>query len=72
MSHRNARLTVHGRMLIVERHQAGWKQAHIAAAMGISRKCVRTWLDRYATEGPAGLEPAPHDHTRRRRAPAPR
>lgn len=43
-------------MLIVERHQAGWKQAHIAAAMGISRKCVRTWLDRYATEGPAGLE----------------
>ncbi len=56
MSHRNARLTVHGRMLIVERHQAGWKQAHIAAAMGISRKCVRTWLDRYATEGPAGLE----------------
>jgi transposase InsO family protein len=56
VSHRNARLTVHGRMLIVERHQAGWKQAHIAAAMGISRKCVRTWLTRYATEGPAGLE----------------
>ena len=56
MSHRNARLTVHGRMLIVQRHRAGWKQAHIAAAMGVSRKCVRTWIDRYATEGEAGLE----------------
>lgn len=56
MSHRNARLTIHGRMLIVQRHQAGWKQAHIATAMGVSRKCVRTWIDRYATEGEAGLE----------------
>lgn len=56
MSHRNARLTVHGRMLIVQRHRAGWKQAHIAAAMGVSRKCVRTWIDRYAAEGEAGLE----------------
>jgi hypothetical protein len=27
---------VHGRMLIVERHRSGCKQAHIAAAMGIS------------------------------------
>lgn len=56
VSHRNARLTVHGRLLIVQRHQAGWKQAHIAAAMGVSRKCVRTWIGRYATEGEAGLE----------------
>jgi transposase InsO family protein len=56
MSHRNARLTVHGRMLIVQRYRAGWKQAHIAAAMGVSRKCVRTWIDRYAAEGEIGLE----------------
>jgi transposase InsO family protein len=56
VSHRNARLTVHGRMLIVQRHRAGWKQAHIAAAMGVSRKCVRTWIDRYAAEGEVGLE----------------
>ena len=56
MSHRNARLTVHGRLLIVQRHRAGWKQAHIAAAMGVSRKCVRTWIDRHAVEGDAGLE----------------
>src|SRR5690242_1250250 len=55
MSHGSARLTVHGRLLIVQRHQQGWKQAHIAAAMGVSRKCVKTWLDRYAVEGEAGL-----------------
>jgi transposase InsO family protein len=53
--HRNARLTVHGRMLIVQRHHAGWKQAHIAAAMGVSRKCVKTWIERYRSEGDAGL-----------------
>lgn len=55
MSHGSARLTVHGRLLIVQRHQSGWKQAHIAAAMGVSRKCVRTWNDRYAAEGERGL-----------------
>jgi transposase InsO family protein len=56
VSHANARLTVHGRRLIVARYQAGWKQAHIAAAMGVSRKRVKTWLDRYAAEGNPGLE----------------
>ena len=55
MSHGNARTTFHGRQLIVARHRAGWKQAHIAAAMGISRKCVRTWISRFAAEGEAGL-----------------
>jgi transposase InsO family protein len=55
VSHGNARLTVHGRMLIVQRHRAGWPQAHIAAAMGVSRKCVRIWVDRFAREGEAGL-----------------
>lgn len=56
MSHRNARLTVHGRKLIVQRHQDGWKQAHIAVAMGVSRKCVKTWIERYQREGEAGLQ----------------
>lgn len=55
MSHANARLTVRGRLLIVERAMAGWKQAHIAAAMGVSRRCVKRWLDRYHEEGQAGL-----------------
>ena len=68
MAHANARTTVHGRLLIVRRHQRGWKQAHIAAAMGVSRKCVKTWLDRYAAEGEAGLQERssrPHSSPRR-------
>jgi transposase InsO family protein len=56
MSHGSARLTVYGRLLIVQRHQQGWRQAHIAAAMGVSRKCVKTWIERYAAEGEAGLQ----------------
>ena len=61
MSHRNARTTFHSRLLIVQRRHAGWPQAHIAKAMGISRKCVKTWLDRYAEEGEDGL----HDRSSR-------
>ena len=61
MSHANARLTVRGRLLIVERARAGWKQAHIASAMGESRRCVKRWLDRYRAEGDAGL----HDRSSR-------
>ena len=61
MSHANARLTVRGRLLIVERARSGWPQAHIAAAMGVSRRCVKRWLDRYRIEGEAGL----HDRSSR-------
>lgn len=61
VSHRNARTTFQGRLLIVERRRAKWPKAHIAAAMGISRKCVDTWLKRYAEEGEAGL----HDRSSR-------
>src|SRR6478735_8180196 len=56
VSHANARLTPAGRLLIVQRARAGWKRAHIAAAMGVSRKCVSTWIARFATEGEAGLQ----------------
>jgi len=55
VSHGNARLTVHGRKLIVDRHAAGWEKAHIAAAMGVSRNCVRKWISRHDAEGEAGL-----------------
>jgi transposase InsO family protein len=68
VSHGNARLTVHGRKLIVARYLAGWRQAHIAAAMGISRTCVRTWITHYAEEGEAGLadrSSRPHSSPRR-------
>ncbi|MFI0454624.1 IS481 family transposase [Actinomadura sp. 6N118] len=64
MSHRNARTTFEGRRLIVERHRAGWPQAHIARAMGISRRCVKKWVDRHAAEGEAGL----HDRSSRPRS----
>ncbi len=56
VSHRNARTTFHGRLLIVQRHKDGWKQAHIADAMGISRKCVHTWISRHGAEGESGLQ----------------
>ena len=68
MSHANARTTVLGRKLIVARYRAGWRQAHIAAAMGISRKCVRTWVTRFEAEGEAGLvdrSSRPHSSPRR-------
>jgi transposase InsO family protein len=61
VSHRNARTTYLGRLLIVERYRDGWPKAHIASAMGISRKCVSTWVARYETEGEAGL----HDRSSR-------
>ncbi len=68
VAHAHARTTVHGRLLIVARYRAGWPKAHIAAAMGLSRKCVSTWLDRYAAEGEAGLadrSSRPHHSPRR-------
>lgn len=54
MAHRNARLTVHARLLLVERCRAGWKQAHVAEQLGVSRGTVSKWLARYDAEGPAG------------------
>lgn len=71
VSHRNARTTFHGRMLIVERFSEGWAKAHIAAAMGISRKCVRTWIARYEAEGEVGLhDRSSRPHTMPTRTPA--
>lgn len=40
---------------MVRRYQAGWAKAHIAEAMGVSRKCVHTWISRYEAHGEAGL-----------------
>jgi transposase InsO family protein len=55
MSHANARLTVHGRRLIIERLDQGWSQANVAASMGVSRSTVAKWSRRYRDEGEAGL-----------------
>lgn len=56
MPHRNARLTVHARLLIVERFRAGWPQARIAEQLGVSRGTVKKWIDRFEVGGRPGLE----------------
>ena len=55
MSHRNARLTFHGRLLLVRRVRAGMPVAHVAKAMGVSRQCAHRWVARFEVEGEAGL-----------------
>lgn len=70
MSHRNARTTFYARLLMVERFEAGWAKAHIATAMGVSRKCVHTWISRFQAEGEAGLvERSSRPHTTPTRTP---
>ncbi|MFF4283255.1 leucine zipper domain-containing protein, partial [Streptomyces kronopolitis] len=61
MSHRSARLTVHGRRLLVERVGAGRPIAHVAAELGISRPTAHKWVRRWRSEGEAGL----HDRSSR-------
>jgi len=57
MGHRNARLTVHGRRLLVWRVRVeGMPVAHVAKAMGFSRQCAHRWVARFDAEGDAGLE----------------
>ena len=61
MVHRNARLTFHGRRLLVTRVESGMPVAHVAKAMGVSRQCAHRWVARFAAEGEAGL----HDRSSR-------
>ncbi|SFF78737.1 leucine-zipper of insertion element IS481 [Actinacidiphila alni] len=61
MSHRNARLTVHGRRILVGRVRSGRPVAHVAAEMGISRTTAHKWVRRWLAEGDAGL----HDRSSR-------
>jgi transposase len=56
MPHRNARLTVHGRQLLVNRVSSGRPVAHVAKEVGVSRQCAHRWVARYAAEGAAGLQ----------------
>ena len=59
MSHANARLTVHGRMLLVQRVQAGHRPPDVAHQLGCSRATAYKWLRRLRAEGPAGLVDRP-------------
>ena len=49
--HANARLTRHGKELIVARHRGGMPLAHIADQLGISRQTASKWWRRYLEEG---------------------
>src|SRR3954466_10975760 len=54
--HGNARLSVKGRALLIERVLvAGWSLSSAAEAAGISDRTARKWLARYRADGPAGL-----------------
>lgn len=56
MSHANARLTVHGRTLLVERVLVDQRPvAHVASELGVSRQCAHRWVRRFREEGAAGL-----------------
>ncbi len=56
MAHRNGRLSVFGRQLLVDRALAGKSMATIARELGISRATGYKWLRRWRAEGAAGLE----------------
>src|SRR6202042_2625572 len=54
--HRNAKLSVKGRELLVERiEHAGWSLTQAAEAAGVSDRTARKWLGRDRAEGPAGV-----------------
>jgi transposase len=54
--HANARLSLKGRELLVDRvERAGWSLTQAAAAAGVSGRTAATWLARYRAGGPAGL-----------------
>src|SRR5581483_278441 len=56
MGHANARLTVHGRGLLVRRVVVeGRPVAHVAAELGVSRQCAHRWVGRYRAQGWEGL-----------------
>lgn len=54
--HANARLTVHGRVLLVRRVRIeGRPIAHVAREVGVSRQCCSRWVARFDREGYSGL-----------------
>lgn len=56
-NHKNARLTAHGRLLLVRRViEEGLRPIEVAQAQGVSVRTVYKWLQRYCQEGEAGLQ----------------
>jgi transposase InsO family protein len=57
VSHRNARLTFHGRLMLVQRVLDDERPvAHVAKEMGVSRQCGHKWVARYRAAGEPGLQ----------------
>jgi transposase InsO family protein len=54
--HRNAPLTVEGRLRLVRRIEDNWTVAEAARSMNISRQCAHKWWSRYRAEGIDGLQ----------------
>ena len=62
MSHANARLTFHGRCLLVQRVRFDRRPvSHVAKEMGLSRQAAHRWVARFDAEGFDGL----HDRSSR-------
>lgn len=60
MAHRNARLTVHGRRLLIQRVVADRRPvAHVVEELGVSRATGYKWLARWRAEGEVGLHDRP-------------
>jgi len=54
--HANARLSVKGRELLVDRVvNGGWSLTQAAEAAGVSDRTASKWMSRYRAEGPSGL-----------------
>jgi transposase len=54
--HANAKLSVKGRELLIDRVEvAGWSLTQAAEAAGVSDRTARKWLERYRHEGRDGL-----------------
>ena len=53
--HKNARLTRHGRALIVGQVERGQTPEAVGVAVGVCARTVRKWVARYRSEGLAGL-----------------
>ncbi|HEU0206138.1 MAG TPA: IS481 family transposase [Pseudolysinimonas sp.] len=56
MSHANARLNVHGRVLLIRRVIEDQRPvAHVAKELGVSRQCAYRWIRRFQAEGLSAL-----------------
>jgi transposase InsO family protein len=55
VAHRNAKLNLYARQLIIHRLAEGWSAAEVAEAAGVSRSTVYKWRRRWQEAGVGGL-----------------